>query len=47
MSFCSESPQSHMQKVKPMVKYVSSVRHELMKVRRSLLFMNEQRFADC
>ena len=44
---CSESPQSHMQRVKSMVKYVSSVRHKLMKIRKSLSFMNEQRFADC
>ena len=44
---CSGSPQSHMQRVKPMVKYVSSVRHGLMEVRRPLPFMNGQRSADC
>ena len=45
--FCSESSQSHMQRVKPMIKYVSSVKHKLMKIRKSLFFINEQRFADC
>ena len=41
MQNCSESLQSHMQRVKSMIKYVNSVKHELMKIRKSLLFMNE------
>ena len=36
-----------MQKVKLMIKYVNNVKHELMKIRKSLFFINEQRFANC
>ena len=45
--YCNESLQSHMQKIKSMIKYVSNVKHKLMKIRKSLFFINEQRFANC
>ena len=44
---CNESFQSYMQKIKLMIKYMNSVKHELMKIRKSLFFINEQRFANC
>ena len=43
----SESLQSHMQKIKLIIKYVNNVKHKLMKIRKSLFFINEQRFANC
>ena len=45
--YCNESFQSHMQKIKSMIKYVNNVKHKLIKIRKSLLFINEQRFANC
>ena len=45
--YCNESFQLHMQKVKSIIKYVSSVKHKLIKIRKSLFFIDKQRFANC